>query len=62
VQDGAEVRLIATRSLTVYTHRRRPRVAYDGEKGQMRAPLKFRIQRDALSIILPDPTERVENP
>lgn len=62
VQEGDEVQLIPTRSLTVYTHRRRPRVAYDGEKGHMRAPLKFRIHENALSLILPDPDERVENP
>lgn len=62
VQEGVDVRLIPTRSLTVYTHRRRPRVAYDGEKRHMRAPLTFRIHDHALSIILPDPAERVENP
>lgn len=62
VQEGTEVQLIPTRSLTVYTHRRRPRVAYDGEKRHMRAPLKFRIHEDALSVILPDPDARVDNP
>ena len=62
VQEGTEVQLIPTRSLTVYTHRRRPRVAYDGEKRHMRAPLKFRIHENALSVILPDPQERVDNP
>ena len=62
VQEGTEVQLIPTRSLTVYTHRRRPRVAYDGEKGHMRAPLKFRIHENALSVILPDPDEQVDNP
>lgn len=62
VQEGVDIQLIPTRSLTVYTHRRRPRVAYDGEKRHMRAPLKFRIHESALSVILPDPAERVENP
>lgn len=61
LQDGVDVRLIPTHELTVYTHRRRPRVAYDGEKRQMRAPLRFRIRPGALSIILPDPDARVEN-
>lgn len=62
VQEGVDVQVIRTHALTVYTHRRRPRVAYDGEKAHMRSPLNFSIRPDALSIILPDPEERVHNP
>ena len=36
------------------TPRRRPKVAFDGEKRRMLAPLTFDIRDDALSIIIPD--------
>jgi diacylglycerol kinase family enzyme len=62
VAEGEDIQIIPTRSLTVYTNRRRPRVAFDGEKRHMRSPLKFRIHDDALSIIVPDAADRVDNP
>lgn len=62
VSEGEDIQLIPSRSLTVYTTRRRPRVAFDGEKRHMRSPLKFRIHDNALSIIVPDASDKVDNP
>ena len=56
---GTDVELFSAHSLTIRTPRRRPRVAFDGEKRKMLAPLSFEIHRDALSIIIPDAQDRV---
>ena len=46
--------------LVIETRKRTPRVAFDGEKMRMRAPLRFRIEPQALSIICPAPQDRVK--
>ncbi|MEZ5754775.1 MAG: diacylglycerol kinase family protein [Paracoccaceae bacterium] len=56
---GTDVELFSAHHLTIRTPRRRPRVAFDGEKRRMLAPLDFAIQADALSIIIPDAVDRV---
>jgi diacylglycerol kinase family enzyme len=56
---GTDVELFSARSITIRTPRRRPRVAFDGEKRRMLAPLTFDIHDDALSIIVPDEQDRV---
>ena len=56
---GTDVELFSAHSLTIRTPRRRPRVAFDGEKRRMLAPLEFEIRPDALSIIVPDMQDRV---
>ena len=60
LRAGQDIDLITAATLEVQTGKPRPRVAFDGEKTRMRAPLTFRIQPDALSIIVPDPADRVE--
>jgi diacylglycerol kinase family enzyme len=59
LQPGVDVDVLSTRQMTVSTASPRPRVAFDGEKRRMRAPLEFRIHDNALSIILPRPEDRV---
>lgn len=56
---GDDVDLFAAHSLTIRTPRRRPRVAIDGEKRRLLAPLKLEIRTDALSIIIPDEMDKV---
>jgi diacylglycerol kinase family enzyme len=56
---GTDVELFSAHRLTIRTPRRRPRVAFDGEKRRMLAPLTFEIHPDALSIIIPDVQDRV---
>jgi len=56
---GTDVELFSAHSLTIRTPRRRPRVAFDGEKRRMLAPLSFKIHSDALSIVIPDVQDRV---
>ena len=56
---GTDVELFSARSIKIRTPRRRPRVAFDGEKRRMLAPLMFDIHDDALSIIVPDEQDRV---
>lgn len=53
VMPGQDVDVLYTRRIEVRTAKRRPNVAFDGEKRRMLAPLVFEIQPDALSIILP---------
>jgi diacylglycerol kinase family enzyme len=53
VIPGEDVEVLYTRQMQVRTTKRRPNVAFDGEKRRMLAPLSFEIQPDALSIILP---------
>ena len=60
VQAGRDIDMLYAREITVETARRRPRVAFDGEKRKMLAPLNFRIHDDALSIILPDEADKVD--
>lgn len=57
---GTDVELFSAKSLRIETPKRRPRVAFDGEKKRMLAPLRFEIEEDALSIIIPDERDRVE--
>lgn len=56
---GTDVELFSAHRLTIRTPHRRPRVAFDGEKRRMLAPLTFEIHPDALSIIIPDVQDRV---
>lgn len=60
VQVGRDVDLIYTDHLMLETPKRRPRVAFDGEKRRMVAPLDFRILPDCLSIIVPDQADKVK--
>mgnify|MGYP000022190223 CR=1 FL=1 len=60
VIPGQDVEVLTTRQMEVRTAKRRPNVAFDGEKRRMLAPLLFEIQPDALSIILP--AEKAEMP
>ena len=53
VIPGQDVEVLYTRQMQVRTSKRRPNVAFDGEKRRMLAPLLFEIRPDALSIILP---------
>lgn len=59
VQIGRDVELLTAHEIDIVTAKRRPRVAFDGEKRKMRAPLAFRIEEAALSIIVPDAADRV---
>ncbi len=56
---GTDVELFSAHCMTIRTANRRPRVAFDGEKRRMLAPLEFVIQPDALSVIIPDVADRV---
>jgi len=56
---GTDVDLFSARKITIRTPRRRPKVAFDGEKRRMLAPLTFEIRDDALSIIIPDVQDKV---
>lgn len=58
LQPGTDVMLFAARDMEIQPGRRRPRIAYDGEKRRMRAPLRFRIHDHALSIIIPDAQDK----
>ena len=60
LEPGTDVMLFATRDMDIQTGHRRPRIAYDGEKRRMRAPLRFRIHHHALSIIIPDAQDKVK--
>lgn len=53
VTPGEDVEVLYTRQMQVRTTKRRPNVAFDGEKRRMLAPLSFEIVPDALSIVLP---------
>ncbi len=55
---GTDVELFSARKITIRTPRRRPKVAFDGEKRRMLAPLTFEIRDDALSIIIPDAADK----
>lgn len=59
VQVGRDVEVVYAHDLEVETAKRRPRVAFDGEKRRMLAPLTFRIEEHALSIIVPDEADKV---
>lgn len=59
VQVGRDVDLHYAHTLDIATAKRRPRVAFDGEKRRMLSPLAFRIEAGALSIILPDDADKV---
>lgn len=56
---GTDVELFCAREITISTPRRRPKVAFDGEKRRMLAPLIFEIRDEALSIIIPDAADKV---
>lgn len=60
LQPGTDVELFSAHRLAIRTPRRRPRVAFDGEKRRMLAPLRFQIHEDDLSIIVPDAQDRVD--
>lgn len=55
---GTDVELFSAKTITLRTPRRRPKVAFDGEKRRMLAPLTFEIRDDALSIIIPDAADK----
>lgn len=59
VQTGRDIDLITAHEIDIITAKRRPKVAFDGEKRRMLAPLAFRIEEDALSIIVPDLADRI---
>ena len=59
MRAGRDIDLITPRRMVVTPRHPRPYVAFDGEKRRMPAPLRFEILDDALSIILPDPADRV---
>jgi len=59
VQAGRDVDLITAHEIDIATAKRRPKVAFDGERRRMLAPLSFRIEDQALSIIVPDAVDRV---
>lgn len=59
VQAGRDVDLITAHEIDIATAKRRPKVAFDGERRRMLAPLSFRIEENALSIIVPDAADRV---
>ena len=59
VQVGRDVDLITAHEIDISTAKRRPKVAFDGERRRMLAPLSFRIEDQALSIIVPDAADKV---
>lgn len=59
VQLGRDVDLLTAHEIDIATAKRRPKVAFDGEKRRMLAPLSFRIKDHALSIIVPDAADKV---
>lgn len=59
VQAGCDVDLITAHEIDIATAKRRPKVAFDGERRRMLAPLSFRIEDRALSIIVPDAADKV---
>lgn len=60
VKVGEDVDVISARDVVVETGKRRPLVAFDGEKRRMAGPLDFRIEEGALVIIVPDDADRVD--
>lgn len=56
---GAEIAVIYAREMEVTPASRRPLVAMDGERDRIRAPLRFAIRDDALTVILPRDEDRV---
>lgn len=60
LQQDRDVDVLYCRDLVIETRKRTPRVAFDGEKMRMRAPLRFRIEPQALNIICPAPQDRVK--
>lgn len=61
VKQGDDIDVLYTKAMEVRTAKRRPNVAFDGEKRRMLAPLKFAIQPDALAIIVPDKADAVQS-
>lgn len=57
---GAEIEVIYARDMVVTPASRRPLVAMDGEREHIRAPLRFVIEDDGLSVILPDAADKVQ--
>lgn len=57
---GAEIDVIYARDMVVTPASRRPLVAMDGEREHIRAPLRFVIQDDGLSVILPRDADKVQ--
>lgn len=50
---GTEIDVIYARDMVVTPASRRPLVAMDGERGHLRAPLRFVIRDDGLSVVMP---------
>jgi diacylglycerol kinase family enzyme len=46
---------MVSETLSVHTQQHRPHVAHDGEVTRMSAPLRYRIRRGALRVIVPAP-------
>ncbi len=57
---GAEIDVIYARDIRVTPATRRPLVAMDGERDHIRAPLRFVIRDDGLSVILPQDADKVQ--
>lgn len=51
---GRDVELIDAEEIVVEMRQTNPLVAFDGEKARMRAPLRFEILKDSLTVIVPE--------
>ncbi len=56
---GSEIDVIYARDMQVTPASRRPLVAMDGEREHIRAPLRFVIRDEGLSVILPSEADKV---
>lgn len=59
LQVGRDVTLIDAAEIEVELPQKNPLVAFDGEKARMRAPLRFEILKDAISVVTPSPEDQV---
>lgn len=56
---GRDIDLIYASKIQLDIEKRAPRVAFDGEKARMQAPLSFWIEKHALNIIVPKEADKV---
>ena len=59
LEVGRDVTLIDAAEIEVELRQKTPLVAFDGEKARMRAPLRFEILKDAISVVMPSPEDEV---
>ena len=57
IRPGRDLGLVECDEIDVQTSSRDILVAHDGERSVLPTPLKFRIRRDALKVIVPETTE-----